>query len=582
MKEVLSAKTLEEAQQEEIDTALDDDAQDQIRKSMEARGKQENLSFFAFTATPKSKTIEVFGTREEIDGVPKPCHLYSMKQAIQEGFILDVLENYITYKTYFKLTKKIVEDLNVNAKQAKRAIARFLTLHPHNLAQKTEVMIEHFRQQVAKKIGGKAKAMVVTSSRLHAVKYKEEFDKYIKEKGYNDIKTLVAFSGKVISDSYTKGITESEFNGFKDKELPDQFGSDDYQVLIVASKYQTGFDQPLLHTMYVDKKLSGVLAVQTLSRLNRIYKGKEDTFVLDFVNEKEAIFAAFQPYYELTTIKENSDPNHLYDLKTEIESAQVIWESEVNQFCNLYFKSSANLTKAMQSKLNAYIDPAVERFIALPDGSKEGDDISAVKNQEDFKHALQVFIRTYSFLTQIIPFHDIALEKLFIYGRFLLKKIPYKKDEERFILHDEVALEYYRLEKIKDKKLTLYPETEGELSVVQEAGIRYGNKKEELLLSEIIELLNTKFQTDFEEADRLFFNQIEEDCVSDEKLKEAAKNNTEANFKYVFDEAFMDIIIERMSQNQDIFAKIMDNNDFGRLVKDMIMKSAYKRLTQEE
>lgn len=301
MKEALSAKSLEEAEQLEMDSGLDEDAEDQIRKSMEARGQQNNLSFFAFTATPKNKTVEVFGTPDS-HGIPKPFHLYSMKQAIEEGFILDVLKNYTTYKTYFKLSKEIEEDPNVNKKAASRAIGRFMSMHPHNLAQKTEVMVEHFRQVVSKKIGGQAKAMVVTSSRLHAVRYKEEFDKYISEKGYSDIKTLVAFSGKVIYDAYPEGVTEVELNGFKEKELPKKFASDEYQLLLVADKYQTGFDQPLLHTMYVDKKLSGVKCVQTLSRLNRMCAGKEDTFILDFANDTEQILESFQPYYELTTV----------------------------------------------------------------------------------------------------------------------------------------------------------------------------------------------------------------------------------------------------------------------------------------
>ena len=225
---------------------------------------------------------------------------------------------------------------------------------------------------VSKKIGGKAKAMVVTSSRLHAVRYKEEFDKYIKEKGYNDVKTIVAFSGKVIYDNAPEGVTEVELNGFAEKELPRKFASDEYQLLLVADKYQTGFDQPLLHTMYVDKKLSGVKAVQTLSRLNRMCAGKEDTFVLDFANETQDILDSFQPYYELTSITENSDPNHLYDLKAELEKANVIWETEVNNFCNLFFKSSKSLSTSDQGKLNAYIDPAVERFKALP---TETDDV---------------------------------------------------------------------------------------------------------------------------------------------------------------------------------------------------------------
>ncbi|TYA69981.1 type I restriction endonuclease subunit R [Seonamhaeicola marinus] len=578
MKEVLSAKTLEEAEELELESGLDDDAEDAIRKSMEARGKQDNLSFFAFTATPKAKTIEVFG-KVDVDGKPKPFHVYSMKQAIEEGFILDVLQNYTTYKTYFRLSKEIEEDPKVNKKQASRAIGRFLSLHPHNLAQKTEVIIEHFRQVVSKKIGGKAKAMVVTSSRLHSVRYKEEFDKYIKDKGYKDIKTIVAFSGKVVYSGYPEGVTEVELNGFKEKELPKKFGTNEYQLLLVADKYQTGFDQPLLHTMYVDKKLSGVKCVQTLSRLNRMYAGKEDTFILDFTNEVEDIISSFQPYYELTTIESNTDPNHLYDLKHEIEKAQIIWQSEVDNFCNIYFKSINALNVKQQSKLNAYIDPAVERFKELPEENTKEDTLDVIINQEDFKHALKAFVRTYSFLTQIMPFTDVDLEKLFTYSRFLLKKLPRKNQRDRFKLGDEVSLEYYRLQKITEQNLVLESQGEYGLDTITESGIRV-SKEEKEALSEIISVLNTKFGTEFTEADKLFFDQIEEELVADDRLTEQAQNNTLDNFKFGFEDAFMDKLIGRMEQNQDIFSKMMDDKDFGKIVRNYMLKKVYKRLNQ--
>ena len=285
------------------------DYEEEILKTMAKRGRQPNISFFAFTATPKYKTLEVFG-RPGADGKPEPFHLYSMRQAIEEGFILDVLKNYTTYKTYYRLIKSIEDDPEVDKRKAARALARFMSLHPYNIAQKTEVMVEHFRHFTLHKIGGKAKAMVTTSSRLHAVRYKQAFDKYIAEKGYKGIKTLVAFSGTVV-DPDAPGVEYTEVGmngGIREKELPERFGTDQYQVLLVAEKYQTGFDQPLLHTMYVDKRLSGIQAVQTLSRLNRINPGKEDTFVLDFVNEPEEILAAFQPYYEQTLIGERADP----------------------------------------------------------------------------------------------------------------------------------------------------------------------------------------------------------------------------------------------------------------------------------
>ena len=578
MKEVLSAKSLEEAEKDEAYSGLEEDAEDEIRKSMLARGKQTNLSFFGFTATPKPKTVEVFGTMGS-NGKPEPFHLYSMKQAIEEGFILDVLKNYTTYKTYFKLSKEIEDDPKVNKKKAARAIGRFMSLHPHNLSQKTEVMVEHFRQVVSKKIGGKAKAMVVSSSRLHAVRYKEEFDKYIQEKGYTDIKTIVAFSGKVIHEFAPEGVTEVELNGFSEKMLPKKFASDEYQLLLVADKYQTGFDQPLLHTMYVDKKLSGVKAVQTLSRLNRMCAGKEDTFVLDFANDTEDILNSFQPYYELTSIKENSDPNHLYDLKGEIEKANVIWESEINNFCNVFFKSAKTLSVSEQGKLNSYIDPAVERFKQLPKENSKDNVIGTEITQEDFKNTLQSFNRTYSFLTQIMPFSDVDLEKLFTYTKFLYKKLPRTSEQDKFKLGDEVSLEYYRLQKIAENTIVMEDQGVYELEGGGEAGIRL-SKEDQVALSEIIDVLNKKFSTEFNTADKLFFDQIEEELASDLKLAEQAKSNPIENFKFGFDDLFMDKLIARMEQNQDIFSKMMDDKDFGNIVKSYMLKKVYNRLSK--
>ncbi len=346
MKEVLSITDLEEAAKEEALFDDLDDPEDKLRelisKSMLARGRQKNLSFFAFTATPKAKTLEVFGVRDA-SGNPVAFHLYSMRQAIEEGFIMDVLKNYTTYKSFFELSKAIEDDPLLNKKKAARAIARFMSLHPHNLSQKTEIMIEHFRQVTMKKIGGKAKAMVVTPSRLHVVRYKREFDTYIKEKGYSDIKVLVAFSGTVSDGSVD--FTESGINNIGEKELPEKFNTDEYQLLLVANKYQTGYDQPLLHTMYIDKVMSGVKAVQTMSRLNRICPGKEDTFILDFANEREVILESFRPYYEQTHLDEAADPNRLYDLKTKIDGTQIIWQRDVDGFCQILFSGKNKQTE---------------------------------------------------------------------------------------------------------------------------------------------------------------------------------------------------------------------------------------------
>jgi len=572
MKEILSAKTLEQAAEEEAERAEEENYEDVIRKSLFSHGRQSNLSFFAFTATPKPKTLEVFGV-PGANGKPQPYHLYSMRQAIEEGFIMDVLKGYTTYKLYFKLNKQIEDDPNIPKKKGAAAVARFMSLHPHNLAQKTEVMVEHFRRVTMHKIGGKAKAMVVTGSRLHAVRYKQEFDRYIKEKGYTDLKTLVAFSGTVIDDQKLE-YTEPGMNGFPEKELPEQFKNQEYGVLIVAEKYQTGFDQPLLHTMYVDKKLSGVKAVQTLSRLNRTCPGKEDTFVLDFANEPEDIQKSFQPYYEKTELQDYSDPNHVYDLKTRLEQAQVIWVNEVEEFSRVFF--NPYFTAKDQGKLNGLINPAVDRFKHLPK-LKEGE-TTTEPTQEDFKHTIQVFLRFYGFITQVVNFNDIELVKFYTYCRFLERKLPALNQTEVFRLNgDEIALEYYRLQKLAENiNIELNPET-GTLDNIQDAGMGYA-KQEKAPLSEIIQNVNTRFGTEFTDADRLLIEQVIEDCMQDQDLANQAKSNTMENFKYGFDDVVISKWIERMDQNQDFFKNIMDNEKISSMINDYVMKEVYRRL----
>jgi type I restriction enzyme R subunit len=375
---------------------------------------------------------------------------------------------------------------------------------------------------------------------------------------------------------YPEGVTEVELNGFKEKELPKKFNTDEYQLLLVADKYRTGFDQPLLHTMYVDKKLSGVKAVQTLSRLNRMCAGKDDTFVLDFANETEDILNSFQPYYELTTVETTTDPNHLYDLETEIKKARIIWDTEVDNFCNVYFKSAKTLSVSEQGKLNAYIDPAVDRYKQLPIETTKDDEINTESTQEGFKNSLQSFVRLYSFLTQIMPFTDVGLEKLYIYGKFLLRKLP-RNANDRFQLGDEVSLEYYRLQKISETNILMEPQGEYGLDGQNEAGIRM-NKEERAALSEIIEVLNKRFSTEFNDADKLFFDQIEAELVADKKLSLQAKSNTIENFKFGFDDIFMDKLISRMEQNQDIFSKMMDDKEFGWLVKNYMLQKVYSSL----
>ncbi|OJW77405.1 MAG: restriction endonuclease subunit R [Bacteroidetes bacterium 46-16] len=562
MKEILAARTLEEALEEDRQEQ-EEDGEDFIRRSMEARGRQTNLSFFAFTATPKPKTLEVFGVKGH-DGKPRPFHLYSMRQAIEEGFILDVLKNYTTYELYFRLSKAIEEDPELNKKKAAIAIGRFVSLHPHNIAQKTEVIIEHYRTVVMKKIGGKAKAMVVTGSRLHALRYYMAFKEYIRAKGYTDIKPLVAFSGAVKDDIFPEGITEPQLNGFGEKELPEKFATEEYHILLVANKYQTGFDQPLLHTMYVDKKLNGVMAVQTLSRLNRTCPGKEDTFVLDFVNERDTILDSFQPYYELTTVDPVTDPNLLYDLKNALDAKQVYWQSEIDGFAKIFFDPASKAKD--QAKLYAFIDPAVDRYKDLGD-----------EQQDEFKKQLTQWTRLYSFLSQIMPFQDAELEKFFAYAKYLVMKLPKKDLSERLKLNDEVALEYYRLQKISEGSIVLESNPEYGLAGSTETGMKR-DKEEKAHLSEIINVLNDRFGTDFTEADKLFFEQIEQALVEDEKLVAQAQTNTIDNFKYGFDELFVEKLIDRMDQNEEIFTKILNDKDFGDIVKAWMLKKVYNKI----
>ncbi|HET7153578.1 MAG TPA: DEAD/DEAH box helicase family protein, partial [Candidatus Kapabacteria bacterium] len=570
MTEALSGKNVSLEEAEKIEGEIESkepDEEDAIRDVISKRGPQKNISIFAFTATPKVKTLEVFGVRDS-EGKPRPFHLYSMKQAIQEGFILDVLKNYISYKEYYRLSKKIEDDPELNKRKAVKAIGRFVSFHPTNIAQKTEVMIEHFRQITMKRIGGRAKAMVVTASRKHALSYYLEFKEYIQEKGYTDIKPLVAFSGDVYHDLYPDGVTEPHLNGFGEKELPAKFNTEEYRVLLVAEKYQTGFDQPLLHTMYVDKKLAGVKAVQTLSRLNRICPGKEETFILDFANDRQDIIDSFQPYYELTTMTEATDPNHLYDLKNLTDAANVYYQSEVDGFAKVFYRANGSIRD--HARLYAFIEPAADRYKGLKE-----------EPQDEFKKSLTAFVRLYAYLSQIMPFQDVDLEKLYSYGRFLLTKLPSADYGERLKLDNDVALEYYRLQKIAEGDLVLQVQGEHGLDPTTEAGISRP-KEEKDKLSNIINLLNEKFGTDFNSADKLYFDQMEEVLCQDEDLKLRALNNPFENFKYPFEEVFDDKAIERMDSNQDIFDRMMEDRDFKRTIMDFVARKVYQRLRSSQ
>jgi type I restriction enzyme R subunit len=563
LKGVLGGEAL---RKDAADRAKEDGAEDmeELFRSMAKRSRQANLSFFAFTATPKHKTLVFFGRNGQ------PSHRYTMRQAIEEGFILDVLKTYTTYATYFKLLKAREDDPNVERKKAARALARFLRLHPHNIAQKTEVMVEHFQSFTRHKIGGRAKAMVVTGSRLEAVRYKQSFDRYIKAKGY-PIKSLVAFSGTVLDDEVADvTYTEEGMNhGIREKELPEKFGTQEYQVLLVAEKYQTGFDQPLLHTMYVDKRLAGIQAVQTLSRLNRIHPLKEDTFVLDFVNDREEIRQAFKSYYEGAEMGEEVDPARMYQLKAELDSSGVYFAEEAERFCQVYFKPKERQSAADHQAMNAALDPAVSRF--------------TVRQQEDEPEAelwrgkVQAYRNLYGFLSQVIPYQDSDLERLYIFLRHLAAKLPRRHSGPAYQFDDDVRLEYYRLQKISEGSISLRNGVANPLDGPSEVGTGIV-REEQVALSQLIHVVNERFGTDFNQSDQLFFDQMIEAAIRDETLKQAAAVNPGDKFELVFKNLLESLFVERMDQNEEIFVRFMNDPAFQKVVTSWLSSEAYKRL----
>jgi type I restriction enzyme R subunit len=565
-KEGIAATIAEQMMDDMDEEKLSEEAKEALFKEMLKRPRQPNISFFAFTATPKFKTLAVFNEPGK-NGKP-PFHHYSMRQAIEEGFIMDVLANYTTYKTYYGLIKSIENDPEVPKQKAAKQLARFMSLHPHNISQKVEVIVEHFRAHTRHKIGGRAKAMVVTGSRLHAVRYKLAFDQYIAEKGYKDIKTLVAFSGTVTDPEFPeKQYTEVGMNnGIKETELPEKFASEHYQILLVAEKYQTGFDQPLLHTMYVDKRLSGIQAVQTLSRLNRTAAGKEDTFVLDFVNERNEIFVSFKDYYEGTEIGEMPDPHQLYDLQHRIQEWQIFSNQEVDAFCEIWFKNRKDPTATDHKLMNANLDAVVENYNQLENEDKEL-----------FKSQIISFRNLYVFLSQVIPYQDSGLEKLYTYLRFLLTKLPRRTDEPVYKLDDEVDLKYYRLQKISEGSIDLSNGDAEPLKGPTEVGTK-SSKDEKVQLSLLVDRLNERFGTEFNKADELFFDQVTEAAILNDKLREAAKANTLQNFNPVFEKMLEGLFIERMEGNEEIFTKLMNDDKFRDIAAGYLVKEVYNKI----
>ena len=554
-----------------------EDAEDGLNAVVESRGPQPNLSFFAFTATPKGKTINLFG-RTGPSGEPESFHVYSMRQAIEEGFILDVLQHYIDYDAYFRLVQQAEEDPNLPKRRTSVALAKFMTLHPHNIAQKTEVIIEHFRNHVRHLMGGRAKAMVVTGSRLAAVRYMQAFTDYIAEHGYeNEVRPLVAFSDTVVDPDTNEAFTEPGMNidvvtgqPISESALPERFGSSDYQILLVAEKYQTGFDQPLLQAMYVDKRLDGVQAVQTLSRLNRMAAGKAPPFVLDFVNDPEDIRDAFAPYYDRTRLDQASDPYRLQELKYELDGMQVYHHAEVEAFAEIFYLPAMQQRPDDHARLAAQLQPAVGRF-----GDLDEDEQTA------FRDRLSAFVNLYAFLSQIIPYGDAELERLASFGRMLLPHLQLHHADDQVHLGGDVELEYYRLQQVSQGALIIARETEMYVTGPGEVGT--GDPEDEKApLSEIIERLNNRFGTSFTDEDRLFFEQVRERAVRDEGVRNLASANTFEKFALGLRPQLEQLMIGRMADNDAIVTRYLDDPDFRELATEVMAREIFAALEAGE
>lgn len=562
------------AQVQEDDEA-EPDWEDRLNQVMQSRGKQPNLSFFAFTATPKGKTLELFG-KVRASGKPEAFHTYSMRQAIEEGFILDVLRNYTSYATYYRLVKAVEDDPTVPKKKAARALAKFMVLHPYNIEQKTEVMVEHFRAHVRHRLNGRGKAMVVTSARLQAVRYMLAFKRYIEEHGYTDVRPLVAFSGTVIDPDTGFDYTEPGMNidvvtgkPISEGQLTERFSSPDYQVLLVANKYQTGFDQPLLCAMYVDKRLDGVQAVQTLSRLNRKIPGKDEPFVLDFVNASEDIYRAFKPYYDATSLQETSDPSALERLKHDLDQAQVYHWSEVEAFARIFYRPPELQGPADHAHMQRHLQPAVDRFKAVDEPDK----------RREFHEKLNSYIKIYAFLSQIVPYTDPELEMLYSYGRFLLPHLLLDRDETIVKVGDEVELQFYRLQRISEGAIDLSAgETAGVSSPVF---VGTGKTKDEKVpLSEIINALNDRFGTAFTDEDRLFFEQIKQRALKNDQIVRTARANPLDKFQLGVRRLIEELMIERMAENDQIVTRYMDDGEFQKTAFPILSRAIFEAVRE--
>lgn len=543
------------------------DADDMINDQIEKSGKQSNVSMFAFTATPKDKTLRLFG-RLNPQGQYEAFHLYSMKQAIEEGYILDVLQNFTEYQTMFLLNKEIEEDPTMKTDDAKKQIARFIELHETNIAQRVEVIVEHFRTVVMGELGGMAKAMVITASRQAAVKYRQAFEDYINRKGYTGISALVAFSGKVKLDGDDTEYTEVGMNGFREEQLPGKFDSDDYNVLIVANKYQTGFDQRKLCAMYVLKKLKGVNAVQTYSRLNRIcppYDKK--TFILDFVNKYADVQASFAPFYTTTLLSGNMNPKHIYDLEANLDAFMVLDPLDIQNFNDLLFKKrTKSITAAEKRALTFYLQKAEK---AVKQYSPE--------QQKEIRFRMRGFVRFYEFLLQASCFKDVDIHKKYVFITYLLSYLDISSGGSGFDLTGKIKAsqfvqkkgETHGTEKQVSRPVMKLPESDG--FNLSEAKIER--------LSQIIADINSRtgkaYDSDVAVKAML---QIRDILLKSDKLKMSAKNNSEKDFEFSFYDDIDDALIEGLEQNQDFFTLLLNNDEIKKSVLGIFSGEIYTSL----
>lgn len=561
VRKALNVRDLDEATRED-DDSRELDGEDIVNRlaaaDQHARlARSSSLSIFAFTATPKQKTLEIFGEKQ-VDGRFTPFSLYTMRQAIEEGFILDVLQSYTTYRSYFELVKTWQQDdKEYEKKKAQRLLFGYVDRHEHAIKLKTQTMVEHFHAHIEHLINGEAKAMIVTKSRLHAVRYKQAFDAYLREAGLN-YRAVVAFSGTVIDNG--QEYTEASMNGFPEKQTVHEFAKSENKFLIVASKYQTGFDQPLLACMYVDKKLGGVNAVQTLSRLNRSHKDKDETFVLDFVNETDDIIDAFQPYYTTTVLSEGTDQNMLYDLKRDIMAFKAFSTEEVEGFASEFFLG------ATHDKLNRSLDAVVDRIEEhMPEEAKE------------FKSKVGDYIKRYGFVSQILLFEDTYFEKLFIFLKFLKRKLPVEKSELPTEILKQVNINSLKVVNKGSVSISLANEP-GLLDPMGGASLMGLDIPELELLSRIVKDVNEKYGTNFTDEDRVIADKLSQKLMEDENLKGSIDNNARDIAKVKFDELFEKELVEMVNNHFDFYQKINDDKDTRGYLKDRIFDMVYRKI----